>query len=79
MNTYKTQFFAHCPTNNVRITYNLTIQTDSTIMVEDIIDEVSSLNRGFHEAFADRLHCEFGGKQTLTADHHGVIVETERP
>jgi hypothetical protein len=49
------------------------------IQVEDIIDAVMLLNRGFHEEIADQLHREFGGQQTLTANHHGVSIRTIRP
>jgi hypothetical protein len=78
MNCYSTEFFSFCPSNNVRIKYSLLIETDQTIMVEDIIDEVTLHDRGYHEAIADQLHHTFGGRQTLVADHHGVKIETVR-
>lgn len=78
MNTYSTEFFAFCPTNNVRIKYRLTIEIDTVIMVEDIIDEVTLHDRGFHEVIADQLHRAFGGTQTLVAEHHGVTIVTMR-
>lgn len=79
MNTYKTKFFAFCPVNEARIEYALEIQTGIVIKVEDIIDAVTLLSRGFHEEIADQLHKEFGGTQTLKASHHGVDIETIRP
>lgn len=78
MNTYSTKFFSLCPTNEVRIEYALTIQSDDMIPVEHIIAEVSTLTRGYHEDFADVLFARFGGKQTLAADHHGVAITTHR-
>jgi hypothetical protein len=78
MNEYTTEFFAHCPTNGVRIKYTLVIITSEVVMVERIIDTVNLLDRGYHEAFADQLLREFGGRQTLTADHHGVRIVTTR-
>jgi hypothetical protein len=78
MNTYSTKFFAICPNNGTRIEYELQIQSESMIQVEDIIDAVMLLNRGFHEEIADQLHREFGGQQTLTANHHGVFIRTIR-
>lgn len=78
MNTYSTEFFALCPTNNVRIKYTLTIVSDRVIMVEDIIDEVTLHDRGYHEEIADQLHRVFGGTQTLVAEHHGVTIVTSR-
>lgn len=78
MNTYATKFFARCPTNGVRIEYALTIRSEAMIQVEDIIAAVSELTNGFHEKFADALAAQFGGNQTLVADHHGVTITTVR-
>jgi hypothetical protein len=79
MNTYRTEFFAVCPVNEVRVKYHLTIKTDSVIRVESIIDEVTLHHRGFHEEIADQLYRAFGGEQLLIAEHHGVGIETHRP
>jgi len=78
LNKYTTQFFAFCPVNGVRILYTLCIEIQQTIMAEELIDAVTLLDKGFHEEFADQLHREFGGKQTLSASHHGVDIVTER-
>jgi hypothetical protein len=78
LNIYKAEFFAFCPVNEVRVQYRFCIETDKVIKVEEIIDEITLHNRGFHEDIADQLHRTFGGKQTLTAHHHGVDIETIR-
>jgi hypothetical protein len=78
VNTYRTTFFAQCPVNSVRIKYDLQIATRSVIAVERILEFIAGLQSGFHEAFADQLLQQFGGQQTLTADHHGVTIETNR-
>lgn len=78
MNTYETEFFCRCPENGIRIKYLLTIQTERKIMVEAIIKAIESFAEGFHEDIADKLHEEFGGLQTLVADHHGVQITTHR-
>lgn len=78
MNTYTTNFFSVCPVNGARINYRLRITTTEVIRVEDILSVVSGFVDGFHEDFADRLLSRFGGSQTLTADHHGVVIETTR-
>lgn len=84
MNRYTVRFFARCPTNGLRIDYTLTIErseeddADGHLLVEELVDAVSLLDRGFHEELADQLHREFGGVQTLVADHHGVLIETRR-
>lgn len=79
MNTYKTEFFATCPNNNLRIKYTLLVETQNTIIVENILRCIAELGKGFHEDIADELHDTLGGVQTLIADHHGVTIETKRP
>lgn len=79
MNTYRTEFFATCPSNGVRIKYALTIKTAEVIPVEQIVVKVEGLDQAFHEEIADELSSAFGGKQTLVAEHHSVSIETERP
>ena len=77
LNTYTTEFFGYCPNNGVRIHYRLRIETVSVIRVEDILIFVRDVT-GYHEAIADDLLAQFGGKQTLSAYHHGVTIETSR-
>lgn len=78
MNSYSTKFFAFCPVNNVRVEYEWTVKSKHMLNVESLIDAVTLLDRGYHEDFADQLHREFGGEQTLVAYHHGVYIKTER-
>lgn len=79
MNAYIVEFFARCPTNDIRIAYCLRIETQEVIRVESIVDAVDQIRSGFHEAIADDLHAALGGTQTIIADHHGVTIETTRP
>ena len=62
----------------MRITYQLKITARRVIRVEDLIDAVSLLDRGYHEEIADALFHEFGETQTLSAFHHGVLIVTTR-
>ncbi len=78
MNIYRTDFFADCPVNGIRIRYSLEIRVHSVIKVEAILEFVSRLKSGYHEEFADALAKRFGGIQLLRADHHGVSIETIR-
>lgn len=81
MNIYRVRFFARCPTQPAaRIEYHLEIENppNNALLVEDIIDCVTLLDRGMHEEFADQLYREFGGRQVLKAHHHGVDIETRR-
>lgn len=80
MNVYTTKFFCRCPNNDVRIEYALRIETIEILRVEDIINgiEIEAEEAKFHEELADQLAERFGGVQRLTADHHGVGIETHR-
>ena len=78
MNIYTTEFFCKCPTNNVRIKYELEIQTTDVIFVELILEFLDKINNQYHENIADLLLNKFGGKQQLIAYHHGVVIKTER-
>lgn len=78
VNTYKTRFIVKCPTNNIKITYDLEIKQITQIYVEEIIEAVNKFDSDYHENIADELFIMFGGEQTLVANHHGVIIQTER-
>lgn len=53
-NNYQVEFFCRCPVNNIRIHYTLTITTDKMIMVEKLIDRVSTIGEKLHEDLAAR-------------------------
>jgi hypothetical protein len=78
MNKYSTKFIALCPVNNKPIIYQLKIKHIEKILVEDILETISEFSSGFHESIADGLFEKFGGEQTLIANHHGVVIQTER-
>jgi ribosomal protein L20A (L18A) len=48
------------------------------IMVEDIKKHTEYTEAAYHEDIADLLYAELGGRQTLTATHHGVEIVTVR-
>lgn len=78
INTYTYRFRSSCAVNSQPIDYTLKIETDGAqLMVEDIVAAVGGATT-LHEALADELFARFGGKQTLTAHHHGVDIETFR-
>lgn len=78
LNRYTRQFEAVCPNNGVLIVYRLMIETEAVIMVEDIVSTTDAIGKGFHESIADQLYSRFGGRQVLTAHHHGVDILTRR-
>ncbi len=78
MNKYEISFVVLCPVNNKPITYCLKIEILEKIMVEDLFNFCASQPAQFHEELADELSIKFGGEQTMTAFHHGVLITTER-
>lgn len=81
MNIYRHRFCAKCPNNQRTITYNLEIESEHTIMVEEIVQagqDAGTIEQPYHENIADMMHKRFEGKQRLRAFHHGVEIETHR-
>jgi hypothetical protein len=81
MNSYSMTFAANCPTNGVRTNYTWRIDSKTLILVESMVALVEAVESGepaYHEEIADRLAAQFVGEHTLTADHHGVLIETRR-
>lgn len=77
-NIYRYKFYSNCPTNGEVIQYHFELISEKMVIAEHV-QTACAINRlGFHEDIADRLHDAFGGKQTLTATHHGVEIETRR-
>lgn len=79
MNIYTQHWTALCANNDRQVCYTLVIESRTTIMVEDIQAEVAKLSSGYHERFADDLFARFGGRQTISAHHHGTDITTVRP
>lgn len=77
MNQYVHTFVVECPNNGMRVRYNLTITTPGRVLVEEIV-EACSVSRAYHEDLADTLHARFGGRQVMSAFHHGVWITTSR-
>lgn len=77
MNIYRTTFFSRCPVDGQRIAYSLTIEAAGRIMTEDIAAACASWPSALHEDIADGL-AALGGRQTLTATHGSVEIETVR-
>lgn len=78
MNKYSIKFELSCPNNDQRIAYQASIETDRTIMAENLYGYFASLASAFHEDLADQAYERFGGRQTIRAHHHGVDIETVR-
>ncbi|WP_288492031.1 hypothetical protein [uncultured Pseudomonas sp.] len=78
MNVYRKTFVAVCPNDGEAIIYDLKIQTDRTIYVENINTATALIKIGFQEVIADDLYRQFGGLQTIQATHQGVDLTTIR-
>ncbi len=79
MNKYTYSFNSKCPNDDHGfIYYTATIETKNMIMVEDIIEYCKKFTTAYHEEIADDLINHFGGKQTITAVHKQVTIETVR-
>lgn len=75
--TYTHCFFSECPNNGAVIEYTLVIESERPICVENIVTACAIHRRGFHEQIASALAAQFlNTKQTLSAHHHGVDIET---
>lgn len=83
VNLYRQRFTAPCCNNGQSVIYDIELEVpaDQTIMVEDIqaaCVEAAALAKPYHENIATFLHLKFGGRQTITAHHHGTDIETRR-
>lgn len=79
MNKYTYSFNVKCPNDEHGfIYYTAVIEIEKMIMVEDIIEYCDLYKKEFHENIADDLINKFGGKQTITATHKNVKIETIR-
>lgn len=78
VNRYSLEFVVDCPANSVPVRYAWVIESSVMIRVETLRGFVRSLKPTYHEELADLLFKEFGGQQTLTAEHHSVLIVTER-
>lgn len=80
MNIYRTKFSCLCAKNSDSIQYSLVIESERMIFVEDIESALSEYKSQptYHEPMADKLYRKLGGKQTMTANHGGIEIETRR-
>lgn len=77
MNRYVHTFVCECPNNGVKVSYTLTVVHADKVMVEEII-AACDVGIAFHEDLADALLVRLGGRQVMTAFHHGVWITTYR-
>lgn len=80
MNRYEHTFAATCPSDGASVIYHLTLKSEETVIVEDIIAFCANFDGAqYHETIADALATRFGGKQKVRALHQSVHITTTRP
>jgi len=80
MNTYEITHRAACPNGDLMDTYQITIRSQSTIMVEEILATLKEApNPIYQEALADHLRSKLGAHTTVAGWHHGIKITCERP
>jgi hypothetical protein len=79
MNTYETTHRALCPNGNLVDTYQITIRSQTTIMVEDILRTLNKApSRIYQEDLATLLRSKLGGEITVEGWHHGIKITSTR-
>ena len=81
MNKYELTHVAKCPNNNQKDVYNITIESEETIMVEDINEffHENRIAKMYQEQWADALAERFpDAKICFACEHQGIMITTER-
>lgn len=80
MNTYQTTHRASCPNGVLIDTYQITIRSQATIMVEDILRTLNeSPGKIYQEDLATLLRSKLGAEITVKGSHHGITITSYRP
>jgi hypothetical protein len=80
MNTYQTTHRAACPNGDLMDTYQITIRSQATIMVEDILRTLNEApGRIYQEDLATLLRAKLGAEVTVEGVHHGIHITSTRP
>jgi len=79
VNTYQTTHQSKCPNGQLNDTYQITIKSPTTIMVEDIMTTLKQCpNPIYQEDLADYLRTKLGTVVVVEGWHHGIFVRCER-
>jgi PDZ domain-containing secreted protein len=79
MNIYKAYHHASCPNGSLRDTYAITIRSEATIMVEDIIKTLADAPATiYQEDLATLLRAKLGAEVTVEGWHHGIKITSLR-
>ena len=79
MNTYQTTHRAKCPNGDLMDAYQITIRSQATIMVEDILRTLNEApTKIYQEDLATMLRAKLGAEITVTGWHHGIHITSIR-
>jgi len=79
MNTYRTTHRAECPNGGLMDTYQITIRSQATIMVEDILKTLNNApSMIYQEDLATLLRAKIGAEVTVEGWHHGIQITSTR-
>ena len=79
MNTYQITHRAACPNGDLMDAYQITIRSQSTIMVEDILRALKeSPAKIYQEDLATLLRAKLGAEITIEGWHHGIHITSTR-
>lgn len=75
MNTYQLKVGTTCPVNGANITIEVSIVSEETIMVEDILKAVAEVDQEItQEDLTEALSVSLGTLVTTVGYHHGVTI-----
>jgi len=79
MNTYKLTHRCKCPNGTLVDCYQITVRSESTIMVESILETLKTAPETiYQEDLATHLRNSLGAEITIEGWHHGVFVSAFR-
>ena len=79
MNTYETTHRASCPNGDLMDTYRITIRSQETSMVEDILRTLKDAPaKIYQEDLATLLRAKLGAEVTVDGSHHGIKITSIR-
>lgn len=79
MNIYETTHRAKCPNGELMDSYRITIRSQATIMVEDILRTLNEApGKIYQEDLATLLRAKLGAEVTVEGSHHGIHITSTR-
>ena len=79
MNIYELNHIAKCPNGVLSDSYEITIKSSKTIMVEDILHELEKIESHiYQEDLATKLRSAIGAEISIVGYHHGIKITTIR-